>query len=144
MMTLRPVAPDDAVMLSRLDDGMTEAQLRALFEKPCLEGLLAEGEDSAAGFILGWVVQGEGDIIQITVDPAHRRQGIGTALLERYLEIYCPKGAVLDVAADNIAARALYQRAGFQEIGRRDGYYARQGERVDAILMRLDTPEGDD
>jgi len=144
MMVLRPLCSDDAIILSRIDASMSHAQARALLEKPNLKGLMAEIDASAAGFILGWVVDGEGDIIQITVDFSRRRQGTGRVLLERFLDLYCPRGSRLEVAADNTAALALYHQVGFHETGRRRGYYARQGERIDAILMRLDTPGGDD
>jgi ribosomal-protein-alanine N-acetyltransferase len=49
----------------------------------------------------------------------------------------------LEVAADNAPALALYQRAGFETVGRRRGYYARiEGPAQDAVLMRraLNTP----
>ena len=144
MITLRPLVRKDAPVLAEIDDDMTISQALALLEKPNLEGMMASDGDSMAGFILGWAVEGEGEIIQITVDPACRRQGIGTALLERYLRLYCPSGCRLEVAEDNIAAIRLYERAGFTGAGRRRGYYKRQDGRVDAILMRLDTPGGDD
>jgi len=144
MITLRPLVRKDAPVLAEIDDDMTISQALALLEKPNLEGMMASDGDSMAGFILGWAVEGEGEIIQITVDPACRRQGIGTALLERYLRLHCPSGCRLEVAEDNIAAIRLYERAGFTGAGRRRGYYKRQDGRVDAILMRLDTPGGDD
>jgi len=144
MITLRPLVREDASILAELDGGMTFPQALALLEKPNLEGVMAIAADSAAGFILGWVVEGEGEIIQITVDPAYRRQGIGRTLLKTYLNCYCSSGCRLDVAEDNSAAISLYHQVGFAETGRRRGYYKRQDERVDAILMRLDTPEGDD
>jgi len=144
MIILRPLVCKDAPVLADLDDDMTISQAQALLEKPHLKGVMARDGDRAAGFIFGWVVDGEGEIIQITVDTAYRRQGIGMALLEKFLHLHCPSGCRLDVAEDNIAAIRLYERAGFAGAGRRRGYYKRQGGRVDAILMRLDTPGGDD
>ena len=45
----------------------------------------------------------------------------------------------LEVAEDNIAALALYHRAGFAAVGRRRGYYHRAGAApVDAQVLRLD------
>ena len=44
----------------------------------------------------------------------------------------------LEVAEDNLAARALYERTGFVEAGRRPGYYAAaDGGRRDALLLAL-------
>ena len=42
---------------------------------------------------------------------------------------------MLEVAASNMAAIALYERLGFRQVGRRKGYYA-DGE--DACLMNMD------
>ena len=45
----------------------------------------------------------------------------------------------LEVAEDNAAARALYDRAGFRPIGRRKAYYARpDGGRTDALVLGRD------
>jgi ribosomal-protein-alanine N-acetyltransferase len=45
----------------------------------------------------------------------------------------------LDVAADNVAALALYESLGFAEVGRRKSYYARGLDpRMDAIMMARD------
>jgi ribosomal-protein-alanine N-acetyltransferase len=45
--------------------------------------------------------------------------------------------AFLEVAADNDAARHLYNAYGFAEVARRKSYYARKGSNsVDAIVMR--------
>jgi ribosomal-protein-alanine N-acetyltransferase len=42
----------------------------------------------------------------------------------------------IEVAADNTAARALYERAGFAVTGRRKAYYEKPGgARQDAIVM---------
>ena len=45
----------------------------------------------------------------------------------------------LEVATDNISAQKLYQAFGFDEVGRRDGYYQRaNGTRISAYTMRCD------
>jgi len=40
------------------------------------------------------------------------------------------------VAEDNAAALALYGKARFERAGRRPGYYRREGETTDALVMR--------
>ena len=42
----------------------------------------------------------------------------------------------LEVAVDNGAALALYRRSGFEQVGRRRGYYDRGGVSVDALVLR--------
>lgn len=55
---------------------------------------------------------------ELFVHPAHRRRGVATALLDRVLEMSDERGLAgvrLLVRPENAAARALYQKAGFQE-----------------------------
>lgn len=85
------------------------------------------------GFAIGWKVADELELHLVAVEPAQRRNGIATALLERF----CDGATHLEVEADNTAARALYTRLGFEEVGRRSGYY---GPNRDAVLMRIRGP----
>ena len=53
--------------------------------------------------------------------------------------------AFLEVAADNLAARRLYESCGFQEISLRKAYYTRKNAfAVDAIIMRRRLTLGQD
>ena len=74
----------------------------------------------------GWIVVDELQITVLAVEPEHRRCGLGRTVLKRLLEEATDAGArraILDVAEDNHAARALYGDCGFRTIGRRDRYY---------------------
>ena len=67
----------------------------------------------------------------------HQRHGIGRALLEELLAIARRNGArhtLLEVAADNLPAQALYDSYGFEVIGLRKNYYQASG--TDALVMR--------
>jgi ribosomal-protein-alanine N-acetyltransferase len=67
----------------------------------------------------------------------HQRRGIGRALLEELLAIARRNGArhtLLEVAADNTPAQALYDSYGFDVIGLRKNYYQASG--TDALVMR--------
>ncbi|MFN3938430.1 MAG: GNAT family N-acetyltransferase, partial [Gemmobacter sp.] len=68
-----------------------------------------------------------------------RRQGVGARLLAAFEAGAAARGAArvhLEVAADNLAARALYDRAGWHLTGRRQGYFRRPGgPAADALLM---------
>lgn len=91
-------------------------------------------------FALGRVVAGEAELLTIATDPDHQGQGLGRACLLRYESEALHRGAeafFLEVAEDNPAARALYARAGYAEVARRTGYYARpDGGAVDAMVLR--------
>jgi [ribosomal protein S18]-alanine N-acetyltransferase len=78
----------------------------------------------------------------MAVDPASRRRGVGTALLEAVMTWAAERGARrmgLELRASNAAAWMLYRRMGFAEEGRRARYYADPEE--DALLLgRVVTP----
>ena len=81
----------------------------------------------------------ECEILSLGVAPDHRRRGAGQALLNAVIEEAARLGrpsVVLEVAADNSAARALYSRAGFVAVGSRPRYYRRQNQIVDALIVR--------
>ncbi len=122
------------------------AAFAELLTRPGSFALLAAGaraarpETAPLGFILCRAAGGECEILTFAVLPAIRRQGVAKALLEAALAKAAKLGAeavFLEVAADNAAARALYERAGFAAAGRRAAYYHREnGRSADALVMR--------
>jgi len=95
---------------------------------------LRDGE--MVGYAGFWLLLDEAHITKITVAGNERRRGHGQALLEFLMDrarALDAKTVRLEVRASNAAARGLYQRNGFQEVGVRKGYYARAGE--DAVVM---------
>jgi ribosomal-protein-alanine N-acetyltransferase len=94
------------------------------------------------GFILVRVVLDEAEILTLAVRPEARRAGLGGRLTGQGALAAAAAGAVrlfLEVAEDNAAARALYDRAGFRQIGRRKAYYATpDGARTHALMLGLD------
>ena len=92
------------------------------------------------GFLIGRAIADEAELLTLAVAPAHRRQGTGSRLLAAFLTESARRGAAsvfLEVAASNAAARTLYAREGFTEVGRRRGYYRDSpGEAIDAVVMR--------
>jgi len=95
---------------------------------------------SIMGFILTRIAADEAEIITIAVDPAHRGEGIGAALVTSAAAEAKAFGAtslILEVAEDNAPAIRLYERMGFAVTGRRPAYYERKGGRVAAHIMAL-------
>ena len=96
----------------------------------------------ATGFAMGRVVAGEAELLTLAVDPILRRQGIGAALVQRFLseaQLRGGKSVFLEVISDNDAARALYAKTGFTDRGLRRGYYhLPEGGRRDAVVMGRD------
>ncbi len=92
------------------------------------------------GFLLGRVIADEAELLTLAVAPAARRQGVARDLTADFAATSQRRGAAaafLEVAADNTAARALYDTLGWQDAGVRRNYY-RPGR--DAVVMRLDLP----
>lgn len=88
------------------------------------------------GYVCLWHLAEEMTINNIAVAPERRRQGLGRLLLGWILEEARRRGCtrvILDVRPSNRAARSLYGRFDFVEVGRRKGYYQLEGE--DAIVM---------
>lgn len=152
---LREAAWTDIPTLARLDaelfaaDAWSEQTWWAEFaERPrrAYAVLVAStgesGESGEAGEqVLGYAgvdLAGEvADVMTIAVDPAQRGAGLGRRLLDWLVATARESGAahlLLEVRADNPAALALYERAGFARISVRRRYY--QPGDVDAVIMR--------
>ena len=89
------------------------------------------------GYVVAWFVVDEGEIANLAVAPSGWGQGIGRALLDAALaeaQRRAVEAVYLEVRDSNSRARALYQSRGFEEVGRRRGYYRRPVE--DAIVLR--------
>lgn len=80
-------------------------------------------------------------LLNITVSPAHQRQGWARFMLDALRLWSRGQGAQtlwLEVRQSNAPARRLYERCGFQSVGVRRGYYPLSAlQREDAIVMSL-------
>ena len=100
--------------------------------------LLADDKAAIIGVGGFWLITTEIHIITIAVHPDWRGKGLGEWLLNTLIE----KGqnlsantATLEVRPSNHIAQSLYQKYGFQEVGRRIGYYNDNGE--DALILTV-------
>jgi len=108
-------------------------------KKPYARLWVLEHKEKIIGYICFWIVAGELHLANIAVDPAWRRRGLATFMLQTMFRYARKKGAkrvLLEVRQKNLAAQTLYKRLGFQVDGRRKQYYSDTKE--DAILMSLD------
>ncbi|MEI6484722.1 MAG: GNAT family N-acetyltransferase [Sphingomonadales bacterium] len=135
-----------AVMYTAFDphhgEAWSSAQLGATLAMPGCWARLALTGATPAGFTLCRAAGPEVELLLIAVNPDARRQGLGWRLLMRTQEDALIRGAsvlFLEVREDNHAAKYLYERAGFSQVGRRPDYYlAKDGTRRAAITMRFD------
>ncbi|NOZ71189.1 MAG: ribosomal protein S18-alanine N-acetyltransferase [Chloroflexi bacterium] len=97
-------------------------------KQPEFPGLLAYG-----GI---WQMDISAHIPTIAVHPHYQRRHLGGYLLAYLLiqsyNLGCSE-ATLEVRVSNVAAQHLYQRLGFEVVGRRPHYYANNNE--DALIM---------
>lgn len=99
--------------------------------------LVAEDAGVMVGYAITQTVRDEAELLNIAVDPARRKCGIGAFLLEAAIERCEAAGALemwLEVRASNAGARSLYDRRGFVAVGLRKRYY--HAPREDAIVLR--------
>ena len=90
------------------------------------------------GFILSRRAAGEAEILSVAIAPSWRGRKMARPLLDlhlRHLAGLGTRAVFLEVGAHNAPATRLYRRAGFREIGKRQGYY--EGGAT-ALVMRRD------
>ena len=144
---LRPVEAADLPALARLhalcfpEEHWDEKALGELLAMAGASGHLIEDsrDRRLQGFILDLILAADGEILTLAVAPERRRRGIARALLADLFQRARRAGARgigLEVAADNPAARLLYESCGFAQSGQRRGYYRRGAQTIDALLLR--------
>jgi len=96
---------------------------------------------ATVGFIVGQVAADEAEILSLGVVKDRQRRGTGGALVEAFGRAAGNAGAgrvYLEVGVANVAAVTLYRSLGFEESGRRKGYYQHQDALPeDAVTMAL-------
>lgn len=141
---LRAAEVSDAEGISRLqraafDDPWSADSVARLLTGPANLSLLAEETGAVTGFLLGQCVVDTAEVLAVAVEGTRRREGWGAALLAGFEAVAAVAGAdrvLLDVAADNESALALYRSRNYEAIARRDRYYAAgRLSPVDALVM---------
>ncbi len=109
----------------------------------CIKGIDPRQTDDIMCYAVMMVGYQETNLLNIGVNPAFKKMGLGSQLLHRLLlisRINHAKQMWLEVRASNQAALNLYQKFGFKEVGLRKNYYQYQdptGKNIKehAILM---------
>lgn len=98
------------------------------------------------GILIGYLIAAKyaqvWHVMNVSVDPANRRAGIGSAMLAELYRLADSDRThyTLEVRVSNEGAIRMYERAGFKSAGIRPGYYA--DNREDALIMwRSTDPE---
>jgi ribosomal-protein-alanine N-acetyltransferase len=128
-----------ALHASSFHRGWSEDEFERLLSDRHVVAHRATAGTALAGFILSRIVQDEAEILSIAVASARRGRGLARQLLDINLRRLAALGArsvFLEVEEGNVSARRLYRRAGFQEVGRRERYYAPERGAAALVLRR--------
>ena len=115
----------------------SENVLSAELRNPLSLWLVAVRNGEVVGYVGAQIVPDEADMMNIAVSDFHRRKGIARSLILELLAQLQAQGVcslTLEVRASNDAAISLYKGLGFQQVGRRPGYYKMPKE--DALILR--------
>ena len=115
----------------------SENSVRSELTNPLSLWLVAVECDRVVGYVGSQTVLDEADMMNVAVSPDARQKGVGNALvtaLADRLKANAVRCLTLEVRASNEPAKALYQKLGFTQVGRRPNYY--RNPREDALILR--------
>ena len=141
-MIIREMNVNDVPAIAELErvcfsDPWSENSISSELNNPLSYWLVAEDNGVIAGYVGSQSVLDAADMMNIAVSSDYRRQGIGQALIEGLVAHLQQKNVIallLEVRVSNIPAIALYEKLGFEQVGRRRGYY--HNPREDALILR--------
>ena len=118
-------------------DPWNEEAVGSELNNPLSCWVVAMDGDRLAGYVGSQSVLGWADMMNLAVHPDYRRMGVGEQLVEeltrrlREQKVTC---LTLEVRASNAPAISLYEKLGFNQVGRRPNYYFHPKE--DALILR--------
>lgn len=143
-MIIRRAIADDVPKIAALEaESFTDPwSEKDIFSIVCSEGGICfaslEDDGELIAYVFGRLIAPEGEIYRIAVRADRRQRGVGYRLLSYAIKTERGRGletTFLEVRSRNTAAISLYRAHGFEEVGRRTGYY--QNPADDAIIMLL-------
>lgn len=142
-MIVRPAQIDDATDLARLhaiafDNPWSREDFEVWLAKRQAFGVIAHSDARAVALAMVLAAGSDAELLTIASHPKARRRGVAQSLLHALDAEAAKRGLerwVLEVASTNLAARSLYERLKFMEIGVRKGYYSAGPDRIDGIVL---------
>ena len=109
---------------------------------PFCASFVAESAGEVVGYAFVWMIYEQAHLINVAVDGSRRGRGFGEALLFHVLSYARRNGAErmhLEVRENNVPAISLYERYGFQTLGRGENYYSDGTAAIfmEAVLSQL-------
>ncbi|MFB6346493.1 MAG: ribosomal protein S18-alanine N-acetyltransferase [bacterium] len=140
-MTVRKMLVEDIQQVAEVEEECfprpwnQEALYRDYAQNPSSYFYVMEDDNSIVGHLGLWRRDDHVHVTTLAVRSDHRRQGVGTSLINRVREDFPDRDITLEVRKSNDTAQQFYKKLGFQVTGRRPDYYTNNGE--DAIVMSL-------
>ena len=140
---IRPASLDDIDSIVGIENSTnlmpwTKSQFISSMEVGHYSTVL-EYDDAIIGFAIYSPVIPESHLLNIAIDPAYHRQGLGDKLLKHVIlqnKAVGVKVITLEVRVSNLFAINLYEKNGFYKDAIRKNYYSGP-EKEDALLMSL-------
>jgi ribosomal-protein-alanine N-acetyltransferase len=101
--------------------------------------LVAEEDSEVLGYVVAQMDHHQAHVLSIAVREDHRRRRVGSRLMHVLLKTLKMNGiesVLLEVRDSNSAAKAFYEKLGFQLVARLRGYYE-NGEDAASYSLRL-------
>lgn len=141
-MIIRTMRLEDVSAIAKLEqicfsDPWSETSIKSELNNPLSYWLVADDNGTIAGYVGSQSVLDSADMMNIAVAPEYRRRGVGRMLINNlisYLREQKVIALLLEVRVSNMAAISLYQKFGFEQVGRRPRYY--HNPREDALIFR--------
>ena len=141
-MIIREMKREDVPAIAELEklcfsDPWSENSIASELDNPLSYWLVAEYNGKIAGYVGSQSVLDAADMMNLAVSPDCRQQGVGQALvngLVQHLQKNNVIALLLEVRVSNARAISLYEKLGFEQVGRRPKYY--HNPREDALILR--------
>ena len=147
---LRPMSEDDLSIVTGIERDAYPFPWTLQIFRDCLRVgyscWVADRDGHIEGYGVMSISAGECHILNLCVRPDLQRQGVGRRMLAHLLFLarkHEAQTALLEVRPSNHPAIALYQQAGFGEVGVRRRYYPAAYGREDALILAKDLTVGE-
>jgi len=139
MIVISPCKKNDYTTLIQIQksffqDYLSKTQFRILEKQTSFVTWKIE-EKKIIGFVSFYHVKDEIEIIKICIIKSYQRKNYGSILINEIKKLKIKK-IFLEVSVENVNAINFYFKNGFEKIGIRKGYYAKnRSYRIDALRL---------
>ncbi|NEQ36452.1 MAG: ribosomal protein S18-alanine N-acetyltransferase [Okeania sp. SIO3I5] len=129
-------SPNSDLLILVIGQNTEDMNEEVVFKFSNFQSQITDNYQSIIGIGCLWAILEEAHITILGIHPQYQGLGFGQLLLYTLMRCAWERGlerATLEVSASNFSALSLYHKFGFQDVGRRRGYYQQTGE--DALIL---------